>query len=229
MLRFSRLGSTTLYMSSASGDPGGDHGQLFFILPKSTPRPSSSMTVSQTWAFQHSTLGAGYYLFLEAGQTLPTGNARAVSAFADRIHALIPRVVRGQHVSLGWVTGDPSNPASLGLQTLDFVRVPSGRGYNVVTKSLPQKLFFQQIELTINPGISFSQAGETGFNIANPGSATSARIPTSDSRTPQQRTPREPSTPAGGNIYITGASDEPIDKVGDTVFVSLSGPGRGSL
>lgn len=228
MLRFTRLGSTTLYSSSGSADPGSDHGQLLFLLPKATPRPASSMTLSQTWTFQHATLGAGYYLFLEAGRSVPAGGA--LTAFADRIHALIPRVVRGQHSSLGWITGDPAVPASLRLQTLEFVRLASGRSYTVVTKSIPQKLLFQQIELTVNPGIPFTQAtGETGFNIANPGAGGSSRTRTSSSRTPQQRTPREPTTPTAGNIFIAGASDQPIDKVGETLFVPLSGPGRGSL
>jgi hypothetical protein len=120
------------------------------------------MTVDQTWAFQHATLGAGYYLFLEAGQVFPASDANKVRAFADRIHALIPRVVRGQHASIGWVTGDSNTPASLQLQTLDFVRISSRTGFTVVTKSIPQTFRFQQYEVVIGPATPMARSsGET--------------------------------------------------------------------
>ncbi len=218
VLRFSRLANTTLYSSAASGVPGGDHGHLYFILPKSTPQPATSLTLDQTWTFQHTSLGAGYYLFLEEGQSLQTNDVNKVRAFADRVHALVPRVVSGQHASLGWVTGDPNTPASVRLQTLDFVRVASGRSFSVVSKNLPQTIRFQQYEIMVSPATPFARAsGETGFTLSNAGASAP---PSRGSRTP---------TPTGSKIYLSGASAQPVDKIGDSVFFPLSGPERGSM
>lgn len=208
MLLFTRFGNTTLYKGAPQDSSSGHHGEVLLILPAQIPVPPATMTLEEAWEFQNATYGAGYILFAPPD----AGFGTLSEALANRLHELMPRFVRNHHLSLGWVSGNAGNLASLRLQTLTMVRA----GDVVRTQNLPQIIRFQQIEIMFLPAVPVT-LGPNGFVLENteylapPGSDPNVELPTHY------------------RIYMRSAAPRDIDKVGETVEVPLLGGNRGSL
>lgn len=212
VLLFTRIPNTTLYRGAPQDASSGHQGEVLLILPAQTPVPPGSMTLDEAWEFQHPTYGAGYLLFVGPDSGFSALNDSQAGSFANRVHELLPRVVSNHHLSLAWVTGQASNPASLRLQTLSIVRA----GDVTRSQNLPQVIRFQQIEVMFLPGVPVT-LGSTGLVFENteylapPGSDPSIELPTRY------------------RVYMRSAAPRDIDSVGETIEVPLTGANRGSL
>lgn len=171
MLRFRRLRSSTLYQGEPLDYSSGHLGEVLLILPAQTPMPSPALSLEEAWNFQHPSLGAGYVLFMEdrPGDVPVSGlGADVVNAFAERLHTLLPRVVREQHLSLGWVQGSPGTPSTVKLQTLNMVRADGTFGPEIRTQNIPHAIRFKQIEVMVLPATPFGLAPNgSGFVLEN--------------------------------------------------------------
>lgn len=220
MLRFRRLWRSSLYQGEATdpGSAGPNHGQMLFVLPSGTPILSGSLSLEEAWNFRHPSLGAGYFLFLQSSPPLDVGNEAEVDAFQRRVQSLLPRVVRNQHASLGWVTGNPADPASLQIQTLNIVQVDEGASSVRRTQNIPQAIRFQQIELMILPATPFGiSSDQSSFVLQN-----------TDYMAPPGADPHV-TQPTNKRIYFRGAAAYNVDKVGETVTIPVWGADAGSL
>lgn len=214
MLLFQRLGSSSLYVGNPSGsDPGNHLGEILLILPEQSSQLAPTMTLEEAWDFQHPSGGAGYILFLDAHSDFGDMNALgadAASAFASRLHQLLPRYVRNHHLSLGWVSGTLAMPR---LQTLSMVRINGA----VRTQNVPQVVRFLQLEIMVLPGTPFEYDPDNGFRLLN-----------TPYLAPPGGDPRD-ELPTSHHMYIRAGAPYDMDKIGEAIDIALLGPDRGSL
>lgn len=154
MLTFTRAGRTTLYVEDQSESGATTNfGTLGFLLPEKTPHLPAQLTLEDSWYWKHQTLGAGWYIFIDQGQTFPDSGTEAqlLDQFIAELRKRLPGVAPKQSSGFAWIVGYVRQPADMSLVRLDLQGTGNkNSGLNPATPTYEQTFTFQQFNITVN-------------------------------------------------------------------------------